>query len=148
MTICGPKLVDPRLPCQQATGKTSNQSSNLYTPAVAGYVDEAHLMKYIQNERHEVFIDVLVVADMAYLHKFAALCPHLHSKIIPHPDRLQWVRVPQFGTFWAKFAATVAQGRQRGTSWGLSKLHIIFETTSLDITSTYSYMLYNNYQYS
>jgi hypothetical protein len=25
---------------------------------------------------------------------------------------------------------------------------IIFETTSLDITSTYSYMLYNNYQYS
>ena len=88
MTICGPKLVDPRLPCQQATGKTSNQSRNLYTPAVAGYVDEAHLMKYfdrmvdcfrviqeqgycvVQNERHEVFIDVLVVADMAYLHKF------------------------------------------------------------------------------
>jgi hypothetical protein len=88
MTICGPKLVDPRLPCQQATGKTSNQSRCLYTPAVAGYVDEAHLMKYfdrlvdcfreiqeqgycvVENERHEVFIDVVVVADMAYLHKF------------------------------------------------------------------------------
>jgi hypothetical protein len=88
MTICGPKLVDPRLPCQQATGKTSNQSRNLYTPAVAGYVDEAHLMKYfdrmvdcfrviqeqgycvVLNERYDVFIDVVVVADMAYLHKF------------------------------------------------------------------------------
>jgi hypothetical protein len=88
MTICGPKLADPRLPCQQATGKTSNQSRNLYTPAVAGYVDEAHLMKYfdrmvacfreieaqgfcvVDNVRHEVFIDVLVVADMAYLHKY------------------------------------------------------------------------------
>ena len=88
MTICGPKLVDSRLTCQQATGKTSNQSRNLYTPAVAGYVDEAYLMKYfdrlvdcfrvieeqgycvVHNERHEVFIDVLVVADMAYLHKY------------------------------------------------------------------------------
>jgi hypothetical protein len=88
MTICGPKLADPRLPCQQATGKTSNQSRSLYTPAVAGYVDEAHLMKYfdrmvacfreiesrgfceVDNVRHEVFIDVLVVADMAYLHKY------------------------------------------------------------------------------
>ena len=88
MTICGPKLADPRLPCQQATGKTSNQSRNLYTPAVAGYVDEAHLMNYfdrmvacfreieargfceVDKVRHEVFIDVLVVADMAYLHKY------------------------------------------------------------------------------
>ena len=88
ITMCGPKLADPRLPCQQATGKTSNQSRNLYTPAVAGYVDEAHLMKYfdrmvacfrdieargfcvVDDVRHEVFIDVLVVADMAYLHKY------------------------------------------------------------------------------
>jgi hypothetical protein len=88
MTICGPKLADPRLPSQQATGKTSNQSRNLYTPAVAGYVDEANLMKYfdrmvacfreievrgfcvVENVRHEVFIDVLVVTDMAYLHKY------------------------------------------------------------------------------
>jgi hypothetical protein len=49
MTICGPKLADPRLPCQHATGKTSNQSRNLYTPAVACYVDEAHLMKYFDR---------------------------------------------------------------------------------------------------
>ena len=88
MTMCGPKIADARLPCQQATGKTSNQSRSLYTPAVAGYVDEAHLMKYfdrmiacfreieargfcvVDNVQHEVFIDVLVVADMAYLHKY------------------------------------------------------------------------------
>jgi hypothetical protein len=88
ITICGPKQADPRLPCQQATGKTSNQSRNLYTPAVAGYVDEAQLMKYfdrmvecfreiqdrgycvVDNVQHEVFIDVIVVADMSYLHKY------------------------------------------------------------------------------
>ncbi len=87
MTICGPKLVDC-LASRQLVSKTSNQSRNLYTPAVAGYVDEAHLMKYfdrlvdcfreiqeqgycvVLNERHEVFIDVIVVADMAYLHKY------------------------------------------------------------------------------
>jgi hypothetical protein len=97
MTLCGPKIADPRLPCQQATGKTSNQSRNLYTPAVAGYVDEAHLMKYfdrmvacfreieargfcvVDNVRHEVFIDVLVVADMAYLHKYLGRGGGSHS---------------------------------------------------------------------
>ena len=88
ITMCGPKQSDPRLPCQHGTGKTSNQSRNLYTPAVAGYVDEAHLMQYfdrmvacfkdieargycvVNNVRHEVFIDVIVVADMSYLHKY------------------------------------------------------------------------------
>ena len=88
ITMCGPKQSDPRLPCQHGTGKTSNQSRNLYTPAVAGYVDEAHLMQYfdrmvacfkdiekrgycvVHNVRHEVFIDVIVVADMSYLHKY------------------------------------------------------------------------------
>jgi hypothetical protein len=88
ITMMGPKITDPRLPCQQATGKTSNQSRNLYTPAAAGYVDETHLMKYfdlmvasfreiqergycvVGTERHEVFIDVVVVADMSYLHKY------------------------------------------------------------------------------
>ena len=88
ITMCGPKQSDPRLPCQQGTGKTSNQSRNLYTPAVAGYVNEAHLMQYfdrmvscfkdieergycvVNNMRHEVFIDVIVVADMSYLHKY------------------------------------------------------------------------------
>jgi hypothetical protein len=88
ITVCGPKEVDPRLPCQHGTGKTCNQSRNLYTPAVAGYVDEAHLMTYfdcmvecfrdiekrgycvVDNVRHEVYIEVIVVADMSYLHKF------------------------------------------------------------------------------
>jgi hypothetical protein len=87
LTMCGPKEADPRLPCQQATGKTSKQSRNLYTPAVVGYVDEGHVMKYfdrmiacfreiqsrgycvVDNEKHEVFIDVIVVADMSFLHK-------------------------------------------------------------------------------
>ena len=49
ITMCGPKISDPRLTCQQATGKTSNQSRNLYTPAVAGYVDEKHIMKYFDR---------------------------------------------------------------------------------------------------
>ena len=88
ITMMGPKITDPRLPCQQATGKTSNQSRNLYTPAAAGYVDETHLMKYfdrmvaafreiqergycvVGSERYSVFIDVIVVADMSYLHKY------------------------------------------------------------------------------
>ena len=88
ITMCGPKQSDPRLPCQHGTGKTSNQSRNLYTPAVAGFVDEAHLMQYfdrmvacfkdieergycvVNNVRHEVFIDVIVMADMSYLHKY------------------------------------------------------------------------------
>jgi hypothetical protein len=86
--MCGPKEADPRLACQQATGKTSNQSQNMYTPAVAGYVDESNVMKYfdkmvncfreieargfcvVVDERHDVFINVLVVADMSYLHKY------------------------------------------------------------------------------
>ena len=88
ITMCGPKISDPRMACQQATGKTSNQSRNMYTPAVAGFVDESYLMKYfdrmvecfrdiqaqgyciVDNQTHEVFIDVIVVADMSYLHKY------------------------------------------------------------------------------
>ena len=88
ITMCGPKRADPRLPCQQGTMKTSNQSREMYTPAAAGYVDEGHVMKYfeamvaafrdieargycvVDGVRHIVFIDVIVVADMAYLHKY------------------------------------------------------------------------------
>jgi hypothetical protein len=36
ITMCGVKEADPRLPSQFLTGKTMNQSRNLYTPAVAG----------------------------------------------------------------------------------------------------------------
>ena len=88
ITMAGPKRADPRLPCQGGTMKTSNQSREMYTPAVAGYVDEGHVMKYfdamvasfreiesrgyciVEGQRHIVFIDVIVVADMAYLHKY------------------------------------------------------------------------------
>jgi hypothetical protein len=60
----------------------------MYTPAAAGYVDEGHVMKYfdamvaafrdieargycaVDGVRHPVFIEVIVVADMAYLHKY------------------------------------------------------------------------------
>jgi hypothetical protein len=68
--------------------KTSNQSREKYTTAIAGYVDEGHIMKYfdamvasfreiearghcvVNGERHQVFIDMVVVADMTYLHKY------------------------------------------------------------------------------
>jgi hypothetical protein len=40
ITMCGVKEADPRLPSQLLTGKTMNQSKNLYTSAVAGYTDE------------------------------------------------------------------------------------------------------------
>ena len=88
ITMAGPKLVDPRLACQEKTGKTSNQSREMYTPAVAGYVDEGHILSYfnalvaafrqieaqgycmVNGVRHTVYIDVSVVADMAFLHKY------------------------------------------------------------------------------
>jgi hypothetical protein len=88
ITMAGPKQADPRLPCQQGTMKSSNQSRNLYTPAVAGYVNESYVMKYfdemvaafveieqrgycvVDGIQYPVHIDVIVVADMAYLHKY------------------------------------------------------------------------------
>jgi hypothetical protein len=88
ITIGGPKQVDPRLPNSEKTGKTSNQSRKMYTPAVAGYVNEGYVMSYfnamvaafrkiesqgycvVGGEAHTVYIDVSVVADMAFLHKY------------------------------------------------------------------------------
>jgi hypothetical protein len=88
ITIGGPKQVDPRLPCQAMKGKTSNQSREMYTPAVAGYVDEGYIMTYfnamvasfreietqgycvVQGIRHMIYIEVNVVADMAFLQKY------------------------------------------------------------------------------
>ena len=40
ITTCGAKEVDRRLPSQQGTGKVMNQSRNLYTPMLAGYISE------------------------------------------------------------------------------------------------------------
>jgi hypothetical protein len=88
ITMAGPKQADPRLPCQQGTMKDSNQSRQLYTPAVAGYVNEGYVMRYfdemvaafrvieqrgyceVEGLTYPVFLNVIVVADMAYLHKY------------------------------------------------------------------------------
>jgi hypothetical protein len=88
ITMCGVKEADPRLPSQFLTGKTMNQSRNLYTPAVAGYTDEKNMMPFfddmvaafmeiekrgyviIENERKYVNIKVYVVADMSFLHMY------------------------------------------------------------------------------
>ena len=88
ITMGGPKRADPRLPCQQKTMKTSNQSREMYTPAVAGYVDEGHIMPYfkamvaafdeieeqgycvVDGISHTVYICVVVAADMCFLHKY------------------------------------------------------------------------------
>jgi hypothetical protein len=46
ITMCGVKQSDPRLPSQFATGKTMNQSRNLYSPAIAGYTNEKSNLSY------------------------------------------------------------------------------------------------------
>ena len=57
ITMCGVKQADARLPSQKDTGKTMNQSSGMYTPAVAGFVDEAELMPYFHRLVNE-FLEV------------------------------------------------------------------------------------------
>lgn len=88
ITMCGVKQSDPRLPSQFATGKTMNQSRNLYSPAVAGYTDEKSMMPYfeemvaafvniekkgfctVDGVDYPIFIRCVVVADMSFLHKY------------------------------------------------------------------------------
>jgi hypothetical protein len=93
VTLCGAKECDRRLPSQkQSKGgneNNMNQSRTLYVPAVAGYVTESDLMPlfeelvevFVEIEQHKcivvdgtryenVFIKVLIVADMMFLHKF------------------------------------------------------------------------------
>ena len=99
VTVCGVKECDPRLVSQKRTqvnnlndpsrAKTiGNQSRNLYIPAMGGYTDESTLMplfeelveifvevekqKYcvVDGKQYEVHIDVKIVADMMFLHKF------------------------------------------------------------------------------
>ncbi len=55
--MCGVKQANPRLSAQFATGKTMNQSRNLYAPAVAGYTDEKTLMPYFE-EMVAAFVDI------------------------------------------------------------------------------------------
>ena len=93
VTLCGAKECDHRLPSQkQSTGgheNNINQSRNLYVPAAAGYCTESDLMPLfeqlvelfveIEHQKYvivdgirydNVFIKVLIVADMMFLHKF------------------------------------------------------------------------------
>ena len=92
VTLCGPKECDCRLKSQKQTvghQNNMNQSRTLYVPAMAGYVKESDIMPLFQqlvdlfveveqqkfiivdNKRYDnVFIKVLVVADMMFLHKF------------------------------------------------------------------------------
>lgn len=92
VTLCGAKECDRRLKSQKQTvghQNNMNQSRTLYVPAAAGYVDESDLMPYfeqlleffveveqqnyiiVDGKRYDnVFIKVLVVADMMFLHKF------------------------------------------------------------------------------
>jgi hypothetical protein len=88
ITMCGVKQSDPRLPSQFATGKTMNQSRNLYSPAVAGYTNEKSMMPYfeemvaafvdiekkgyctVEGVNYPIFIRCIVVADMSFLHKY------------------------------------------------------------------------------
>ncbi len=86
--MCGVKQADRRLPSQNLTGKTMNQSRHMYTPAMAGYKDEASIMplfeEFVQafrvieergycvvdNKEYKVNIHTFVVADMAFEHKY------------------------------------------------------------------------------
>ena len=90
VTMCGPKQCDRRLVSQLLTGNKGNmnQSRNLYTPAIGGYSTESDMMPLfeelvdtfvaiekqqycvVDGKEYEVFIKVLVVADMMFLQKF------------------------------------------------------------------------------
>jgi hypothetical protein len=88
VTVLGPKMADRRLVKQEQTGKTMCQSSDMYTPAVAGFMDEAQLMpwfhrlvaefmrieeqKYclVNGKKYTVYIHISVIADLSFLHKY------------------------------------------------------------------------------
>ena len=93
VTMGGPKEADRRLASQKLTGNDNmSQSRTLYTPAIGGYATECELMPMfeelvdlfieIENNKYivvdgikyeNVFIKVLVVADMSFLHKFTGV---------------------------------------------------------------------------
>ena len=97
VTVMGPKQADRRLPNQEQTGKTMCQSSSLYTPAVAGLLKEGDLMHYfhsmilefqkiesqgfcvVNDNQFKVHIKVVVVADLAFLHKYVGRGGSSHS---------------------------------------------------------------------
>lgn len=58
----GPKLADRRLVKQEQTGKTMCQSSGMYTPAVAGFMDEKELMPWF----HRLVAEFLRIEEQQY----------------------------------------------------------------------------------
>ncbi len=88
ITVCGVKQADVRLPSKKAAGKTMNQSRHMYTPALAGYKEENHIMPFfeefvrafteiekrgycvVDKTEYKVNIYPFVVADMAFEHKY------------------------------------------------------------------------------
>lgn len=87
-TVLGPKLADPRLVKQEQTGKTMCQASDMYTPAVAGFLKENEMMPYfhllvteflrieeqkfceVNGVRYPVYLKITVIADLSFLHKY------------------------------------------------------------------------------
>jgi hypothetical protein len=97
VTVVGLKMADLRLVNQERTGKTMFQGSDMYTPAAAGYVDEKELMPYfhllvkecqeiekqqfcvVNGKKFTVYIKVVVIADLAFLHKYVLRGGGSHS---------------------------------------------------------------------
>ena len=88
VSVIGAKMADTRLVNQERSGKTMYQGSDMYTPAAAGYVDEKGIMPYFQLlvdeflkiedrgycvvkcQEYPVYIKTVVIADLAFLHKY------------------------------------------------------------------------------
>ena len=97
VTVLGPKLADRRLVKQEQTGKTMCQSSEMYTPAVAGFLDETQLMPWfhlmvaefmkieeqqfcvVNNKKYTVYLHISVIADLSFLHKYSERGGGSHS---------------------------------------------------------------------
>jgi hypothetical protein len=97
MTVVGLKMADLRLVNQERSGKTMFQGSDMYTPVAAGYVDEKVLMPYfhllvkecqqiekeqfcvVNGKKFTVYIKVVVIADLAFLHKYVLRGGGSHS---------------------------------------------------------------------
>ena len=74
VTVLCTKLADRRLVQQELTGKTENQSRDMYTPSVAGFVDEAELMPYYHR---------LKTCDLRFVDRFI-FCFRYNSDIARH----------------------------------------------------------------
>jgi hypothetical protein len=90
-------MADRRLVNQQRSMKTMYQGSDMYTPACAGYATEDELMDYfhlliaefckieaqqfcvVNGKEYAVYIKVVVIADLSFLHKYVKRGGGSHS---------------------------------------------------------------------